>query len=161
MKIVDKDKNGTTISYYLPRHAIIKKNNLTTKLRAVFDGSAKSSSGYSLNDLLYAGPTIQQDLFSLLIRFRTYKYTLTADIAKMYRQVLINPSQTLLQRIVWHQDASDPIQVYKHTTVTNVNLIVQIKSVTKPDYWNIRTFDNPTDTLSGGASIGSLLNNTL
>lgn len=38
------------------------------------------------------GPTIQDDLFSILTRFRTFKIALTADITKMYRQVLVDPS---------------------------------------------------------------------
>ncbi|CAB0033882.1 unnamed protein product [Trichogramma brassicae] len=37
------------------------------------------------------GPTIQAKLFEHLIRFRTYKYAITADIAQMYRQILIHP----------------------------------------------------------------------
>ena len=39
----------------------------TTKLRIVFDGSAKTTNGLSLNDILLVGPNIQQDLFSILL----------------------------------------------------------------------------------------------
>lgn len=68
-------------SYYLPHCGVIKESSTSTKL--VFDGSAKPTGGLSLNDNLLIGPTIQDDLFSLLIRFRTYKYVMTADITKM------------------------------------------------------------------------------
>jgi Putative peptidase (DUF1758) len=54
-------------TYYLPHHFVIKNDSTTTKLRVVFDGSAKSSSGVSLNDCLMVGPTIQDDLLSLLL----------------------------------------------------------------------------------------------
>jgi len=66
----------------MPHHAVFKESNNTTKIRIVFDASAKASNGVSLNDILMVGPTIQDKLFSHLIRFRTYKYVITADIEK-------------------------------------------------------------------------------
>lgn len=75
--------------YYLPHHCVVKETSTTTKLRMVFDASSKTTSGISLNDVLMVGPVIQQDLFSILLRFRGFKYVLVADIAKMYRQVLV------------------------------------------------------------------------
>jgi len=52
--------------------------------------------GCSLNDSLMVGSTIQEDLFSILTGFRIFKYALTADINKMYRQFLVDPNQTSL-----------------------------------------------------------------
>lgn len=75
--------------YYMPHHAVIKDTSNTTKVRIVFDASAKTNNSTSLNDILMVGPTIQDKLVAYLIRFRTYKYVLTADIEKMYRQVLL------------------------------------------------------------------------
>ncbi|KAJ0183357.1 hypothetical protein K1T71_001333 [Dendrolimus kikuchii] len=43
-------------SCYLPHHAIINEHHLTTKLRVVFDASASTSNGKSLNDNLLIGP---------------------------------------------------------------------------------------------------------
>lgn len=119
MEIVPK--NEITLNrptYYLPHHAIIKESSITTKLRVVFDGSAKSTTGISLNDVLMVGPNIQQDLFCILLRFRTYKYVLSADIEKMYRQILVNPDNRDLQRIFWRFDSNNPIETYRLKTVT-------------------------------------------
>ncbi|XP_075164230.1 uncharacterized protein LOC142236821 [Haematobia irritans] len=77
--------------YFIPHHCVLKPDSTTTKLRVVFDASAKTSTGLSLNDLMYTGPVVQSDLFTILLRFRFPKYVFTTDIEKMYRQILIHP----------------------------------------------------------------------
>jgi len=56
-------KNEAAHQYYLPHYCVQKLESTTTKLLVVFDGSAKSTSGCSLNDLLYSGPSIQPKTF--------------------------------------------------------------------------------------------------
>ncbi|XP_054290792.1 uncharacterized protein LOC129005810 [Macrosteles quadrilineatus] len=104
--------------YYLPHHPVIKEASSTTKLRVVFDASAKTTTGISLNDSLMVGPTLQDDLFSILLRFRIHIYVLTADIEKMYRQIWIHPSQRDMLRILWREDNSKPVLIYRLNTVT-------------------------------------------
>ena len=50
-------------SYYMPVHSVHKESSTSTKVRAVFDASAPSASGVSLNDLLAVGPTLQPTPF--------------------------------------------------------------------------------------------------
>jgi len=59
-----------------------------------------------------------QDLVSILLRFRTYRYAVAADIVKMYRQILVDPSQTRLQRILWRDNPEADIKTYELTTLT-------------------------------------------
>jgi len=84
----------------------------------VFDGGAKTSNGLSLNDILQVGPTVQQDMYSIVLRFRTHQVRFTAGIAKMYRQINVHPQDRDLQRILWRYSSEEPIQEYKLTTVT-------------------------------------------
>lgn len=81
---IEYEQLGHTL-YSIPHHCVLKPDSTTTKLRVEFDASTKTSSGYSLNDLMYTGPTIQSELFSILLRFRLPKFVFTADIEKMYR----------------------------------------------------------------------------
>jgi hypothetical protein len=55
------------------------------KMRVVYDASGKSSNGLALNDILKVGPAIQQDLYSIILCFRTHW-----GIAKMYCQIMMN-----------------------------------------------------------------------
>lgn len=102
--------------FYIPHHCILK-DSTTTKLRIVFDASSRSSSGISLNDAMLAGPVVQTDLFIILLRFRSFRYALTADIEKMYRQVLIEEKQIPLQRIVWRNNPAENIKIYELLTL--------------------------------------------
>jgi len=82
-------------------YCVHKQESTSTKLRVVFDGSAKTTSGSSLNDLLLAGPTIQQKIFNILFCFRFFKVALCGDICKMYRCVRVSYPDDFLQCIVW------------------------------------------------------------
>jgi hypothetical protein len=90
----------------------------TTRTRVVFDGGAKTSNGMSLSDILQVGATVQQDLYSIVLRFRTHHVWFTADIAKMYLQIVVHPQDRDLQRILWRYSSEEPIQEYRLTTVT-------------------------------------------
>ena len=79
----DMDKPPSEV-FYLPMHAIYKDSSFTTKVRAVFDASAKSSTGVSLNDTLLVGPTVHPPLIDVLLKFRSHRIALTADVSKMY-----------------------------------------------------------------------------
>ncbi|GFU37544.1 uncharacterized protein TNCV_4274721 [Trichonephila clavipes] len=58
-----KEDSDVENGYYLPHHGVLRLSSNTTRLRVVFNASAKTSSGLSLNDLLYKGGVIQEDLY--------------------------------------------------------------------------------------------------
>ncbi|XP_058840343.1 uncharacterized protein LOC131695821 [Topomyia yanbarensis] len=118
MQLVKPEDTSCGIEYYLPHHPVVKESSTTTKVRVVFDGSAKTSTGFSLNDALCVGPVVQDDLLAIILRFRTYPIALVGDVAKMYRQVLVHPDDTPLQRILWRFSPESPIQTYELRTVT-------------------------------------------
>ncbi|XP_053698822.1 uncharacterized protein LOC128745771 [Sabethes cyaneus] len=104
--------------YFLPHHAVKRPDSSTTKLRVVFDASAKTSNGKSLNDQLMVGPTLQPQLVDTLLRFRTYKVAVTSDVSKMFRQILVRKEDRRFQQILWRSSTKDEIGVYQLTTVT-------------------------------------------
>ncbi|XP_073831801.1 uncharacterized protein [Musca autumnalis] len=105
-------------SFYLPHHAVIKPESSSTKVRVVFNASSKTSTGLSLNDVLHAGPILQNDLMLLTIRWRFYRYVFNGDIEKMYRQIWLEEQHTRFQRIVFRKDPKADLQDFELRTVT-------------------------------------------
>ncbi|GFX77391.1 integrase catalytic domain-containing protein [Trichonephila clavipes] len=61
---------------------------------------------------------VKEDVFETISRFRRHKFAFTTDIQKMYRQILINPDQQDLQRIIWKHGLDAEILTYRLKTVT-------------------------------------------
>ncbi|XP_071044136.1 uncharacterized protein [Parasteatoda tepidariorum] len=86
-------------------------------MRVVFNASSPTTTGLSLNDILMKGE-VKEDVFETISRFRRHKYAFTTDIKKMYKQILIDPDQRDLQRIVWKPGFDAEVSVYRLKTVT-------------------------------------------
>ncbi|XP_037930181.1 uncharacterized protein LOC119664905, partial [Teleopsis dalmanni] len=115
---MEKVKDNTIGKYYLPHQAVIRESSRTTKLRVVFDTSAKSTNGKSLNDIMMTGPRLQQDIFDILMKWRLWKFVASADVEKMFRQIKIAREDQDYQRILWRENAREKIMEYRLTTVT-------------------------------------------
>ncbi|GFY76701.1 DUF1758 domain-containing protein, partial [Trichonephila inaurata madagascariensis] len=118
MELVPKHDYAKRETYYLPHHAVLRDSSTTTKLRVVFDASAKSTTGYSLNDLLMVGPRVQRDVYPILLSFRTFQIAVCADLEKMFRQIKISSEDTNWQRILWRDNPKELVKEYRLTTVT-------------------------------------------
>ncbi|CAG9134415.1 unnamed protein product [Plutella xylostella] len=103
---------------YLPHHAVLRDDKDTTKVRVVFDASCKGVNNKSLNDDLLVGPKLQQDLRHILMRWRTHRISITADIVKMYRMVRVADEDTHFQRILWRDAPDKPIEHYRLLRLT-------------------------------------------
>ena len=76
--------------FYLPHRPVVREASLSTKVRPVFDASAKGDNGVSLNDCMIIGPKLLPDLLEVLLRFRRWQFGLTADIQKAYLNLACN-----------------------------------------------------------------------
>ncbi|XP_075150864.1 uncharacterized protein LOC142224972 [Haematobia irritans] len=104
--------------YYIPHHCVLRPESSTTKLRVVFDALAKTSTNRSLNDILLTGPTVQGDIFGMILRFRLPRFVFTTDIEKMYRQILVDERDRNLQLILWRDNPGEPVRHFQLNTVT-------------------------------------------
>lgn len=84
------------LEYHFPHHAVMRFSNTTTQLRVVFNASAVTKTGQTLNDCLLVGPKLQTDLSAVILQWRQCRIVLPANIAKMYRQcILIYPQDVI------------------------------------------------------------------
>ncbi|GFT65304.1 integrase catalytic domain-containing protein [Trichonephila clavipes] len=105
--------------YLIPHLGVYHSDKKTSKLRVVFNASSATTNGYSLNSLQYNGGVAQNDLFSIMVRFRKHIFEFIADVQKMYRMIWINPDQRKLQRILWRENMDEPKKkTFELSTVT-------------------------------------------
>ena len=104
--------------YYMPVHAVFKDSSTSTKVRAVFDASAKTTNKRSLNDLLAVGPTLHPTLSQIILNFRTYVVAISSDISKMYREVILHPADRALHRFIWRNSQDSDWKEYEMHRVT-------------------------------------------
>ena len=98
--VEDARMTSTSHIHYLPHHAVVRSDK--DKLRIVFDAPAKLDGRLSLNDCLHVGPKFNQKILDILLRFRSYKVALTADIKKAFLMV----DRDVL-RFLWVQNIND------------------------------------------------------
>ncbi|KAI5746445.1 hypothetical protein M8J77_003632 [Diaphorina citri] len=99
--------------YFIPHHLVSKPDSPSSKLRVVYDASTKTTSGKSLNDILYAGPKMYADLFSILLKFRLFPVALNGDITKMFLQIKLLPEYWKYQRILWRFSNKDNLEMFE------------------------------------------------
>ncbi|GFV86646.1 integrase catalytic domain-containing protein [Trichonephila clavipes] len=77
--------------HYLPYRPVIKLDSATTKIRPVFDASAREKGKPSLNDCLYKGVNLIELIPDILDRFRIYPVGIVADIEKAFLMLAVAP----------------------------------------------------------------------
>ena len=118
MSLISGDPGAETGRVFLPHHGVLREDKVTTKLRVVFNASATTSSGKSLNDVLAIGPKLQTDITGVLLKWRMHRFVFNADIEKMFRQILVHPQDRCLQNILWYDSQLETIHRYQLNTVT-------------------------------------------
>lgn len=93
------------LKHYIPWKPVYRKE----KIRIVYDASAKTKSGVSLNDQMHVGPKLLSDLVTLIINFRLHEVGLTADIEKAFLMVKLNEVDRDVTRFLWYKDLNKPL----------------------------------------------------
>lgn len=81
--------------YYSPHHAVVRKDQETTKVRTIYDGSAKNSKE--------VGDNHSPHMLDMLTKFRWNAVGLTADIEKAFLMVGIKQEDRDMLRFLWFE----------------------------------------------------------
>ena len=107
---VTESTEESGVKHYIPHHCVVKPTSTTTKVRIVYDASAKTKEGNpSLNDCMYRGPVLLPDLCGMLIRFRLNPIAITSDIEKAFLQVGLHLDNRDVTRFLWLRNPTKPL----------------------------------------------------
>ena len=90
--------------FYMSHWPVVRDTAVTTKVRPVFDASAKSYNGISLNDCMEIDPCLLGNLTEILLRFRRWQFAITADIEKAFLQIGVCNEDRDVHRFLWDAD---------------------------------------------------------
>ena len=108
---------ATGREFYIPHKGVTRENAESTKLRIVYDASAREKDNQpSLNDCLNPGPPLQNRLWDILVRSRFYPVLLTGDLKKAFLQVRIEKEERDSLRFHWRPPNSSNTSVLRHTS---------------------------------------------
>ncbi|XP_068717114.1 uncharacterized protein [Montipora capricornis] len=111
VELIDKCHDLDTLPgtvHYIPHKEVLKEDRITTKLRVVYDASAKCHNEPSLNDCPLPGPALTPLIFDVLLRFRLHKVVLIGDLEKAFLNIEVNPAERNLLRFLWVDDINSP-----------------------------------------------------
>ena len=102
--------------FYIPHKAVVRESAATTKMRVVYDASARASPDTpSLNECLNPGPPLQNRLWDVLVRQRAYPVAVTGDIRQAFLQIRIRESERDALRFHWRTNEDKDIEIYRFT----------------------------------------------
>ncbi|GFT38738.1 uncharacterized protein TNCV_1499151 [Trichonephila clavipes] len=109
----DADKKN---EHYLPHHPVYKDNS-TTKIRPVFDGSAKEKNS-SINECLQKGPNMVELIPTIINKFRLRKFGIIADIDKAFLQIGLQEKDRPFLRFLWWENGDkEKTKIYQHKRI--------------------------------------------
>jgi hypothetical protein len=103
-------KSWNRILHYIPHHAVIRMDKVSTKIRQVFNASFGSP---SLNDLLNSGPNLVPPMQDIVIRFRSRRVALVADMEKAFLQIEVDEGDRDVLRFIWVEDPTANLLKFK------------------------------------------------
>ncbi|XP_063635169.1 uncharacterized protein LOC134805902 [Cydia splendana] len=93
--------------HYLPHHCVKQKNKPP---RIVYDASSKIKDNKSLNQCLYCGPLMLEELTGIFLKFRSHNIGICADVEKAFLQIGLQAKDRDVTRFLWIKDLDKPVK---------------------------------------------------
>ena len=113
-KIEEYKAAGGSI-HYVSHHAVYKPGSLSTKMRLVVDSSLKNNwKGPRLSSLYAKGPNVINDLYKVLVKWRSLKSCGIYDLKKAYHQIRTGEKEFFMRLVVWRDSPDEPWRTFGH-----------------------------------------------
>ena len=113
VEIKEDEEYDGPVNYITMTEAFKDGEGVTTPLRLCMNSSMKYQ-GISLNDILMKGPSSLNNIYSILLNFRTYPVAFVKDVAKFYNSVIASERDQHLRRVIWRNcDQQADVKIYK------------------------------------------------
>ena len=104
--------------FYIPHKYVIQESAQTTKMRIVYNASARATpEAPSLNDCLYTGPPLQNKIWDILVQQRTYPVGVAADIKQAFLQIRVKESKRNALKFHWQPSINAEVETCRFTRV--------------------------------------------
>ena len=91
---------------YIPHFPVFKTGSSTTPDWPVFNASATTKGGRSVNHFVSKGVFRQTTLSDIIMRWRMYPCTALGDTKKAFLQIAIRPEDKKYLRLLWYVERS-------------------------------------------------------
>ena len=116
--VEEATETSSSRKFYIPHKGVVKESSDTTKLRIVYDVSAKANqTSPSLNECLNTGPPLQNKLWDVLVQQRAFPVMVSGDIRQAFLQIRIKEAERDVLRFHWRKDGSSPLETLRFTRV--------------------------------------------
>ena len=88
--------------FYMPHRPAVRETAVSSKVRPVFDASARGYNGVSLNDCMEVGPNLLSNLTEILLRFRRWYIGISSDVEKAFLQISVSEGDRDVHRFLWN-----------------------------------------------------------
>ena len=88
--------------FYMPHRPVVRETAVSSKVRPVFDASARGYNGVSLNDCMEVGPNLLSNLTEILLRFRRWCIGISSDVEKAFLQISVSEGDRDVHRFLWN-----------------------------------------------------------
>ena len=100
--------------FYKPHKCVVKEKSETTKLRIVYDASARATpDSLSLNECLHSGPSLQNKLWDVLVQQRAFPVMVSADIRQAFLQIRVRENERDALRFHWRRREMDVVGTFR------------------------------------------------